>query len=53
MNYPEKFQDGYVFRFYALEDDRLFIPDGKMDDEGGQRLVTVPFDFQCFEESMV
>ena len=49
MDYPAQLQDGYVFHLYVLEDDRLFFPDGKMDDEGGQGLVTVPFDFQWFE----
>jgi hypothetical protein len=49
MDYPEQLQDGYVFHLYVLEDDRLFFPDGKMKDEGGQGLVTVPIDFQWFE----
>lgn len=50
MDYPEQLQDGYVFTLYVLEDNRLFFPDGKMKDEGGQGLVVVPFDFQWFEE---
>ncbi|MEN1762191.1 hypothetical protein [Anoxynatronum sibiricum] len=49
MDYPEQLQEGYVFYLYVLEDDRLFFPDGKMNGEGGQGLVTVPFDFQWFE----
>ena len=49
MDYPEQLQDGYVFTLYVLEDNRLFFPDGKMKDEGGQGMVTVPFDFQWFE----
>ena len=52
MDYPEQLQDGYLFVFYVLEDDRLFFLDGKMNDEGGQGLVTVPFDFQWFKELM-
>ena len=49
MDYWEQLQEGYVFYLYVLEDDRLFFSDGKMNDEGGQGLVTVPFDFQWFE----
>ncbi|SMP41265.1 hypothetical protein [Anoxynatronum buryatiense] len=49
MDYPEQLQDGYVFHLYVLEDERLFFSDGKMNDEGGKGLVTVPFDFQWFD----